>query len=159
LFLEKVELDGFDVGVTVKPRKKIDRENFVNGIINAGVIFFLAYPKKLVEQWIQGCLRPDVTDQIVLAEILSETIDWKKYNHIYDWHGYKIKTLRIEDYNDYYLKTGKIYHLKGHAHQKEFYKRLIEAIDNGKSPAEIIKKEKKQQSVFKKIFRKIKLIS
>lgn len=147
LFLKKVELDGFDVGVTVKPRKKVDRKNFVNGIINAGVIFFPQYPEKLIERWIQGCLKPDVTDQSVLAEILSETIDWKKYNYVYDWYGYKVKTLRIEDYNDYYLKTGRIYHLKGYAHQKEFYKCLIEALQKGESPAGILKKLKKRRPV------------
>lgn len=155
LFLEKVELDGFDVAVTVKPKRKRDITNYFNGIINAGVIFFNCNPEKLVERWIQGCIMPNVTDQMVLAEILSETIDWKKTNEIYDWHGLKIKTLRIEDYNDYYLKTGKIYHFKGERHQKELYNKILKAIKENHNPYSVCKSAQKgNKSVISKVLSK-----
>ena len=91
LFMERVEEKGFDVGVTLKPRKYIDISNHYNGILNTGVIFFNTNASELIERWIDGCRKPDATDQKVLTDILSETIDWKRYDKVYDWHGLKIK--------------------------------------------------------------------
>jgi hypothetical protein len=150
LFLEKVELSGFDLGVTLKPKRKRKYDNYFNGIINAGVIFFNTKPEQFLERWIEGCCRENVTDQSILAEVLSETIDFKKTDAIYDWHGLSVKTLRIEDYNDYYLKTGKIYHFKGDRHQGQIYQQLLDAIANGQDPYEVFRKKKK--NIFSGLF-------
>jgi len=129
LFMERVEEKGFDVGVTLKPRKHINVSNHYNGILNAGVIFFNTNASGLIERWIDGCRKPDTTDQKVLTDILSETIDWKHYDKVYDWHGLKIKVFKTDEYNDYYLKNGKIFHLKGERHRENIYKKLIDAMD------------------------------
>jgi len=131
LFRERVELEGFDVGVTVKPANKMDTTNYYNGIINTGVIFFKTYPKALIERWIQECATGTQTDQSALAMILSETIDWKETGKHYDWHGISVKTLPAEIYNDYYLRNGKIYHFKGDRHDPHIYQELIEIMETG----------------------------
>lgn len=131
VFREKIDLDGFDVGVTVKPSDKLDTENYYNGIINTGVIFFNTYPKKLIDRWIEECATGDHTDQSALAKILSETIDWKETGKVYDWHGISVKTLPVETYNDYYLRSGKVFHFKGRRHDPEIYHQLIKSMENG----------------------------
>jgi len=141
LFLEKVELDGFDVAVTVKPKRKRDTKNYFNGIINAGVIFFNSYPEKLVERWIQECSSGEHTDQSALAKILSETIDWKETGKVYDWQGLSVKTLPIETYNDYYLRSGKIFHFKGDRHEGETYNTLLTAINENRNPYSLFKRK------------------
>ena len=113
LFMERVEESGFDVGVTLKPRKKIDISNHYAGILNSGVIFFCGNSSELIDRWVDECRKPDTTDQKALTDILSESIDWKHYNKIYDWHGLKVKVFKVEEYNDYYLEKGRIFHFKG----------------------------------------------
>jgi hypothetical protein len=130
LFMQRVEETGFDVGVTLKPKNKMDTSDHYNGVINSGVIFFNINASELIDRWIEQCRKPEATDQKALADILSETIDWKHYDKIYDWHGIKVKTLKIEEFNDYYLKNGKIFHFKGLRHSKEVYQELIEAMDH-----------------------------
>ncbi len=129
LFMEKVEETGFDIGVTLKPRRKIDTSDHYAGVLNTGVIFFNVNAAKLIDRWIEECQKPEATDQKALTDILSETIDWKHHDKVYDWYDLKVKTLKIEEYNDYYLKNGKIFHFKGKRHNKEVYKQLIEAMD------------------------------
>jgi len=129
LFTEKVEETGFDIGVTLKPRKNIDISNHFTGILNAGVIFFNASATQLVDKWADECRKPGTTDQKALSEILSETIDWKHYNKTYDWHGLKIKVFKTDDYNDYYLRNGKIFHFKGERHREDIYKELVSAME------------------------------
>jgi hypothetical protein len=131
VFRGKVELNGFDIGVTVKPKKKRDTTNFYNGIINTGVIFFNTYPQKLINRWIEECSTGQHTDQSALAKMLSERIDWKETGNVYDWYGISVKTLPVEDYNDYYLKSGKIFHFKGERHNPKIYYKLLETIRNG----------------------------
>lgn len=129
LFMARVEEEGFDVGVTLKPRKKMDTSDHYAGVLNSGVIFFNTNAAKLIDRWIDECRKPETTDQKALTDILSETMDWTDYNKIYDWCGLKVKTLKIEEYNDYYLKNGKIFHFKGERHNENVYKQLIEAMD------------------------------
>ena len=128
LFMKRVEEHGFDVGVTLKPRKRIDISNHYNGVLNSGVIFFNTNAPILIDRWIEECRKPEATDQKALTDILSETIDWKYYDEIYDWHGLKVKVFRIEEYNYYYLKTGKIFHFKGDRHKEDIYKKLVDSI-------------------------------
>jgi len=128
LFMEKIEERGFDVGVTLKPRKSIDTSNHYTGVLNSGVIFFNTNAGELISRWIEECRKPSTTDQKALTDILSETIDWKHYDKIYDWNGLKIKVFRIEEFNDYYLKNGKIFHFKGERHKENIYKKLVDAI-------------------------------
>ena len=130
LFMQKVGLDGnFDVGVTLKPRRNMDLSNHFTGVLNSGVIFFNSNAAELIDRWVDECCKPDTTDQKALTDILSETIDWKHYNRIYDWHGLKVKVFKIEEYNDYYLKNGKIFHFKGERHREDIYKKLIDAME------------------------------
>lgn len=131
-FNTRVEETGFDVGVTLRRKNRIDLSNPWIGIINAGVIFFNTCAKKLLDAWTQGCMNENTTDQKELSEILSETIDWKSYDKVYDWHGVKVKVFNAEVYNDVRLKNGKIYHWKGRRHEKEIYTELIQAQRQGK---------------------------
>ena len=136
-FNERVEEAGFDVGVTLRRKNRIDITNPWTGIINAGVIFFNTYAAELIDAWMAGCQKENTTDQKELAEILSETIDWKHYNKIYDWHGIKVKVFNAEEYNDVRLKNGKIYHWKGRRHEKGIYEKLIAAQKEGKKVYEM----------------------
>ncbi len=131
VFREKIDLDGFDVGVTVKPADKLDTTNYFNGIINTGVIFFNTYPEQLIDRWIQECSTGNHTDQSALAMILSETVDWNKVGMISNWNGISVKTLPVEVYNDYYLRSGKVFHFKGRRHEPEIYRQLIETMEAG----------------------------
>lgn len=129
LFIRRVEEYGFDVGVTLKPRKSIDTSNHYTGVLNTGVIFFNTNATELIDKWIEDCKKSHTTDQKALTDILSETIDWKHYNKIYDWHGLKIKVFKTEEYNDYHLKNGKIFHFKGERHEENIYRKLIDAME------------------------------
>lgn len=139
-FNEKIEENGFDVGVTLKRKNRIDLTNPWIGIINAGVIFFNTNAKGLVDAWARGCLKENTTDQKELAEILSETVDWKGYNRLYDWHGLKIKVFNAKEYNDVRLKNGKIFHWKGRRHEKAIYEKLVQGHKEGKNVYEIFNK-------------------
>jgi len=129
LFMERVEERGFDVGVTLKPKKKIDTSNHYTGVLNSGVVFFNTNAAELIDRWIDECRKPNTTDQKALTDILSETIDWKHYDRIYDWRGVKVKVLRVDKYNDYYLRNGKIFHFKGERHKEDIYKKLVSAME------------------------------
>ena len=128
LFMERVEESGFDVGVTLKPRKRLDLTNSYNGILNTGVIFFNNSASELVDRWIQECKKPNTTDQKALTDILSETIAWGQYDRVYEWAGLRVKVFRVEEYNDYYLRTGKIFHFKGKRHEEATYAKLVNAM-------------------------------
>ncbi len=136
-FNERVEETGFDGGVTLRRKNRIDITNPWTGIINAGVIFFNTYAVELIDAWAAGCQKENTTDQKELAEILSETIDWKVYNKIYDWHGIKVKVFNAAQYNDVRLKGGKIYHWKGRRHEKGIYEKLLRAHNEGKDVYEL----------------------
>jgi hypothetical protein len=144
LFRQRVELNGVDIAVTVKPQRKLDTRNFFNGIINTGVLFFSRYPKLLLDQWSEKCSSGFHTDQSALAEILSETIHWKNRSKIQDWHGFSVRLLPVEIYNDYHLKTGKIFHFKGLRHNKEIYPKLLKAMQEGKNVWQEYEQLKKQ---------------
>ena len=151
VFREKIELDGFDITITVKPSSKMDTSNYYNGIINTGVIFFNTYPKKLIDRWIEECSTGDHTDQSSLAKILSETIDWKETGKVHNWHGISVKTLPIETYNDYYLRSGKVFHFKGRRHEPKIYDQLIEAMEKGEDVYSLFQKLTKKKSILNKI--------
>ncbi len=136
-FTEKVEESGFDLGVTLRRKNRIDLTNPWIGILNAGVIFFNTRSDEFLDTWTKACLNDNTTDQKELSEILSETIDWKEYNKIYDWHGLKVKVFNAVQYNDVRLKGGKILHFKGRRHEKEIYEQLIEAHEHGENAYEL----------------------
>ncbi len=136
-FNQKVEETGFDVGVTLRRKGRVDLTNTWIGILNSGVVFFNTYAKELVEEWQKRCQSDNTTDQKELTEILSETIDWKHYNKIYDWHGIKVKVFDAGTYNDERLKNGKIFHFKGKRHEKGMYEKLIHAQKEGENAYEL----------------------
>jgi len=133
LFTQRVEETGFDIGVTLRRKNRIDLTNPWTGILNAGVIFFNTYAEELIGTWQKRCQAENTTDQKELSEILSETIDWKHYNRIYDWHGIKVKVFNADKYNDVRLREGKIFHFKGKRHEKSIYEKLIKAQKDGKN--------------------------
>lgn len=156
-FNTKVEEPGFDVGVTLRRENRIDLGNLWTGIINAGVIFFNTYAEKLIQAWAQGCMKDNTTDQKELAEILSETIDWKHYNRVYDWHGTRVKVFNAEIYNDVRLKKGQIYHWKGKRHEEEIYEQLIRAHREGKDIYRLFNEltGRKKKTFFQRIVKRI----
>lgn len=161
-FNERVEETGFDVGITLRRRKRVDLTNPWTGIINAGVIFFNTYARELINTWAQACLKENTTDQKELTEILSETIDWKHYNKVYDWHGIKVKMFNAEEYNDVRLKKGKIYHFNGKKHNKEIYEQLLEAQSQGRNMYDVFNKltgRKRKPPLYKLINRILSKVS
>jgi hypothetical protein len=157
MFMERVEEKGFDVGVTLRRPGRIDLSDYYGGILNAGVIFFNTKSSELVEEWIKRCQKENTTDQKELSEMLSETIDWKRYNKIYDWHGLKIKVFNAKKYNDVQLKNGKIFHYKGKRHTKEVYEQLLQAQKNGGDLYDLFNQltGRKRKNAFKRFFDKI----
>jgi len=156
LFMERVEESGFDVGVTLRTGKGLDLTDHFNGVLNAGVLFFNTSADELVDPWAEECQKENTTDQKALTDILSETIDWKRYNHIYDWHGLKVKVFKTDDYNDYHLKTGKIFHFKGLMHEKGIYEQLLAANHAGKDMYKTYKRlrRKRKASWWQQLFQK-----
>ena len=136
-FTEKVHESGFDVGVTLRRKNRIDLSNPWIGILNAGVIFFNTYVKEFLEDWARRCMQENTTDQKELSEMLSETIDWKHYNRAYDWHGIKVKVFNAAEYNDVRLKNGKIFHFKGKRHEPEIYRQLLHAYQENRNLYEL----------------------
>jgi len=160
LFREQVQEYGFDVGVTLKPPHRLNLKDHYKGILNTGVIFFNTNATILVESWLRECRKPNTTDQKALTDILSETIEWKHYDKLYDWKGLKIKVFKIDEYNDYYLKNGKILHFKGDRHKKDIYEKLIQAMEENVDIyhlfRELTAKPKKSfvKSLLQQLFRK-----
>ena len=154
-FNERVEETGFDLGVTLRSKNRIDLTNPWIGILNAGVIFFNSYVKEFLDDWARRCMNENTTDQKELSEMLSDTIDWKHYNKIYDWHGIKVKVFNAEIYNDVRLKNGKVFHFKGHRHDPEIYKKLIEAQQKDENLYDLFNQlmGKKKKNLFQKLFR------
>lgn len=147
LFMEKVEEVGFDVGVTLRSEDRVDLSDPYAGILNSGVVIFNSRATKLVDRWIAECTKCNTTDQKALTDLLSEGIDWQHYDKVYDWQGLKVKVLRTDEYNDFYLKTGKIFHFKGKRHEEGIYERLMaeqrQGQDAYKAFKQITRKEKK----------------
>ncbi|RKY08574.1 MAG: hypothetical protein DRP56_03900 [Planctomycetota bacterium] len=145
LFTQRVELDGFDVAITLKTDvKRLDLNEPYAGILNSGVIFFNNPATELVDAWLKLCAEDDnTTDQKSLVDILSEVIDWKHENKIYDWHGLKIKVLGTY-YNDHHFRKGCIYHFKTNKHSGDLYPKLIEAYHQGKNLRKVLRKHRKE---------------
>ena len=145
LFAERVEETGFDVGVTLRTGKGLRLLDHFNGVLNTGVVFFNTDACELISRWLTECTRDNTTDQKALTDILSETIDWQNYDHVYDWQGLKIKVFRTDEYNDYHLRTGKIIHFKGLRHEKGIYEQLLAARASGKDMYSLYKKIKRSR--------------
>ena len=155
-FTAKVEETGFDLGVTLRRKNRIDTTNPWIGILNAGVIFFNTYTEEFIPTWAKCCQKDNTTDQKELSEILGETIDWKHYNKIYEWHGTKVKVFDASIYNDVRLKNGKIFHYKGKRHDKGIYEKLIQAQMEGKNVYKLFNQltGREKKSLFGRLFRK-----
>ena len=156
-FKERVLETGFDVGVTLRREKRINLTSPWTGILNTGVVFFNTYAKRLIDAWIEGCQRENTTDQRELSEILSETIDWKHYNKVYDWHGLNIKVFNAEEYNDVLLKNGKIFHFKGHRHRKDIFETLMGLMDQDVDLYRVFKDltQKPKKSAIRKLINRL----
>jgi len=139
-FTECIEEMGFDLGVTLRRKNRIDLTNPWIGILNTGVIFFNTHVQGLIDSWENACTDSNTSDQKALSEILSETIDWKHYNKVYDWHGINVKVFDASIYNDVRLKNGKIFHYKGKRHDKGIYEQLVQAQMKGKDVYQLFNK-------------------
>jgi len=142
LFTDKVELDGFDVGITIDP-KKISRKDMYNGIVYAGVVFFNCPAEKLVDRWEQACMAENITDQKAFSDVLSEQLIWKDYKKIQKWDGLNIKILDIATYNDFHLRGGKILHFATTKHAEDVFDKLIEGYKQGKNMRKIFLRVKR----------------
>lgn len=145
MFMAPVTETGFDVGVTLRSPKSVDTSDHFNGVLNAGVLFFNSPASELIDRWAQQCQKENTTDQKALTGILSETIDWRHYNRVYDWGGLKVKVFSTEDYNDYHLKTGRIFHFKGLRHEKEIYAELLKAHREGRDMYAVYRKLRRKK--------------
>lgn len=153
-FTERLEETGFDLGVTLRRKNRIDLTNPWIGILNTGVIFFNKHVKELIDVWEHGCIDDNTSDQKALSEILSETIDWKHYDKIYDWNGIKVKVFNAAVYNDVRLKDGKIFHFKGKRHDPEIYQQLLQAQRDGGNLYELFNKltGRKKKTFLERLF-------
>jgi len=160
LFTQRVEETGFDVGVTYAPRKRKDII-YYNGIINSGVIFFNVAATELVDRWAEECKKEKTTDQKALSDVLSETVDFKDYKRIQQWHGLKIKIFDARIYNDYHLtKKGKILHFINTRHREDIYKKLIEGHRKGEDIRKIFREVKRgKKSRVKLLMDKLSVLS
>lgn len=117
---------------------------YENGILNSGVIFFNTPAAQLVDRWALECEKEKTTDQKALSDVLSETIDWDRFNKLQDWHGLKIKVLKAAKYNDYHLtKKGKILHFINTKHDKGIYEQLIAGCKQGKDIRKMFRRIKR----------------
>lgn len=159
LFMEKVEESGFDVGVTLRSKDRMDLSDPYSGVLNSGVVFFNTKSTALVDRWIEECRKDNTTDQKALTDLLSESIDWQDYDRVYDWQGLKVKVFRTDEYNDFYLKDGKIFHFKGKRHAEGIYERLMaeqqEGEDAYKTFKQLTGKEKKLWPRISKFLRRV----
>ena len=159
LFTAKVEESGFDVAVTKAPSKDKNAV-YENGVINSGVIFFNTPAAELVDRWALECEKEKTTDQKAISDVLSETIDWDKFNQLQDWHSLKVKVLDARIYNDYHLtKKGKILHFINTKHEKVFFEQLMVAHNQGRDIRKLFARIKRGKvSRTEKIFNKLKSI-
>ena len=157
VFNAKVVESGFDIGVTLRSAENVDLKDSWTGILNSGVLFCNAPATELMKRWAEGCTRQDTTDQRELTEILSETIDWRKYDSTYDWFGIRVKVFDCAEYNDTYIENGKILHFKGTRHNRDIYPHLLNALTDGGNVQKVYKKLKRKEagSWFQRIFKKI----
>jgi hypothetical protein len=151
LFREKVELDGFDVAITLDPRK-ISRTDMYNGMIYSGVVFFNCAAEDLVDRWEQECMTENTTDQKALADVLGEQLRWQDYKKIQQWNGLKIKILDTGIYNDFHLRRGKIWHFATTKHREDVFEKLIEAYEQGRNVRKtFLRVARGKKSTFEKI--------
>ncbi|MHC5140305.1 MAG: hypothetical protein ACYSOF_10580 [Planctomycetota bacterium] len=146
LFTQRVELDGFDVAVTLKADvERLDLSDPYVGILNTGVIFFNNSAPELVEGWLKLCAEDNnTTDQKAMVDLLGDAVDWKHEDKIYDWRGLKIKVLGTY-YNDHHFRKGCIYHFKTDKHSRDLYPKLIEAYHQGKNVRKVLRKYRKEK--------------
>jgi hypothetical protein len=155
LFTAKVEETGFDVGVTCNKVRK--QKNYYNGFLNAGVLFFNSPAEKLVDLWADECEKENISDQKALSDILSQTINWNKFNKVQDWNGLKIKVFNAMIYNNYHLtKHGKILHFIASKHKSPYYEQLMEGLKHGRNIRKMFSRIKRgKRTWYEKIAEKI----
>ena len=130
LFTENFSMPGFDIGLTFKHYREQSREDFsMNGIINAGVIFFNTQKNKkkivsFVQKWDHLCSKdPDSTDQKVLSDMIYEKA-LAGFSFTYD--NLRFKLLPSEIYNDVKISTGSIFHFKAAGRRKDKFSKYLE---------------------------------
>lgn len=159
-FTEKVELTGFDFGLTYAPRKKKENIIFYNGRFNSGVMFFNTPMFDLIDKWAQECMGDNTTDQKAISDVISEQFDWDNYQQVQYWGDYSVKIFDPAIYNDHHLtKKGKVLHFITSKHREGIYEKLIEGLAQGKDIRKMFSRIKRGKvSRTEKIIRKIKSI-
>jgi hypothetical protein len=163
LFTERVELTGFDFGITYAPPKKNKNIVYYNGRFNSGVMFFNTPIFDLINKWEQECRGDNTTDQKAISDVLSEFLDWDNYTQPQKWGNYSIKIFDPTIYNDHHLtKKGKVLHFITSKHRKDIFEKLMEGFYQGKDIRKmfrLIKRGKQSRlaaltSTIKNIFKK-----
>ncbi len=140
LFTERIELTGFDFGLTYAPRKKKENIVFYNGRFNSGVMFFNTPMFDLIDKWAQECKGDNTTDQKAISDVISEQFDWDNYQQLQHWENYTVKVFDPAIYNDHHLtKKGKILHFITSKHQKDIFEKLMKGFYQGKNIREMFR--------------------
>lgn len=108
------EFMGADICVTPRHPKELQSANpFLNGTLNAGVIFFKNTPsvQAFIKIWEAECGVDDKSDQMALSDVLADA-DIKAGTGVGQAHGLIVYKLPAVIYNDVRCSTGKLWHFK-----------------------------------------------
>ncbi|MGO4910633.1 putative nucleotide-diphospho-sugar transferase [Pseudorhodobacter sp. W20_MBD10_FR17] len=117
VILETIVADEFmdgDICVTPRhPKEMKSAKPYLNGTLNAGVIFFKnTIPvQEVVKIWEAECDSSDKSDQMALSDILVDA-DIKAGPGVGQAHGITVRKLPATIYNDVRCSTGKLWHFK-----------------------------------------------
>jgi hypothetical protein len=127
-----------DVCVTPRHRKEmLSKTPFLNGTLNAGVIFFKNTPavQNFVALWEAECRVDDKSDQMALSDILTDA-KITSGPGIGKAHGLAIQKMPAAIYNDVRCATGKLWHFKNAGRRSsKTNKRAIAIFVTNKAPS------------------------
>ncbi len=109
------EFTGGDIAVTPRHPKELRSKNpFVNGTLNAGVIFFRNTQKvqDFIDVWETECGVDDKSDQMALSDVLTDADIKSGPNGIGLANGLQVLKLPATTYNDVSCSIGKLWHFK-----------------------------------------------
>ncbi|MFT5006865.1 MAG: hypothetical protein ACI8YI_002495 [Paracoccaceae bacterium] len=115
--LEPIEHDDFlggDIAVTPRhPKEMLSKKPYLNGTLNAGVIFFRNTPDVIsfIDVWESECGIDDKSDQMALSDVVQDA-DIKGGIGIGRAHGVDVLKLPAVRFNDVSCSIGKLWHFK-----------------------------------------------
>ena len=118
--VDELDINDYDIAVTVREEAKHYREHELMGALNAGVIVFRKTKATMnfINKWID-VTNTKYSDQSGLNACLYDYIDLDKLDQVIEKDGLKVKLLKAMVYNNYYSDTtdAKIRHFKGNIKQ------------------------------------------